>query len=110
MFLPFTSKYTNIFLKKIIIVSNLKEQKVGGGLETRQTWTYENVCHVLRRLWVVIKKSSILKKVTKINHVVKGAYVPFVEAFPLGTTMVTKKDDFISPWITNDIFTKKDPF
>jgi hypothetical protein len=28
----------------------------------------------------------------------------------LGTTMVTKKDDFISPWITNDIFTKKDPF
>jgi hypothetical protein len=33
-----------------------------------------------------------LKKIEKINHVVKGAYAPFVEAFPLGTTMVTKKD------------------
>jgi hypothetical protein len=48
------------------------------------------ICHVLRRLWVVIKNSSTLKKIEKINHVVKGAYVPFVEAFPLGTTIVTK--------------------
>ncbi len=68
------------------------------------------ICNVLSSLWVVIKKSSTLKKIAKINNVVKGAYVPFVEAFPLGTTMVTEKDDFISPWITNDIFTKEDPF
>jgi hypothetical protein len=26
--------------KKVITMNNLKEQKVGGGLETRQTWTH----------------------------------------------------------------------
>jgi hypothetical protein len=38
-----------------------------------------------------------LNKIAKISNVVKGVYVPLVEAFPLGTTMVTEKDDFISP-------------
>jgi len=79
------------FPKKVITMSNLKRTKGWRRVGNKKNLNIlKCICHVLRRLWVVIKNSSTLKKIEKISHVVKGAYVPFVKTFPLGTTMVIK--------------------
>jgi ribosomal protein S26 len=49
-----------------------------------------------------IIKNSTLKKFEKNDNVVKGACVTFVEAFPLATTVVTKKLSDLYPVVAGN--------
>jgi hypothetical protein len=95
LFLPYTPKYNLCSPRPSHHHEQLERNKRS---ETRWTWT----CEIMLQLWQLHYQELHSEEIWKNDDVVKGACVTFVEAFPLTTTVVSKKLSDLYPVVAGN--------